>query len=242
MKTVVLSSRAWANAVADAFTLHVRQKPSLRVCLASGNTPRPAYHEIARRVQAGALHLEQAELVLLDEYGGLDPDDPGRCANMLIRDLIEPAGLPETKLERINPDAPDLEAEIQRFRGQIQPDFDLAILGVGLNGHIGMNEPGSGPDDPVRRVELHPASQQSSSGYGVRRVPSWGVTVGLRELLAAREVWLLAMGANKSEIIRRTLEGEVTADNPASFLSNHPNCTVFLDHPAANLLAPSETT
>lgn len=241
MKTVVLPGATWAKAVADAFAERVQQKPALRVCLASGNTPRPVFHEMAQRAQAGELQLQRAELILLDEYGGLDPNDPGRCANMLIRDLIEPAGLPRGELECINPDAPDLQKEIERLKRKLEPGLDLAILGVGLNGHIGMNEPGSSQDDPVRRVALHPASQQSSSGYGVRRVPTWGVTVGLRELLAAQEVWLLATGANKAEIIKRTIEGEITTDNPASYLNNHPDCTVFLDHAAASLLTASET-
>jgi 6-phosphogluconolactonase/glucosamine-6-phosphate isomerase/deaminase len=145
-------------------------------------------------------------------------------------------------VERFDPDAFDPGAELERFRDAVQKGFDLCILGVGLNGHLGMNEPGSPNDAPTRRVELHTSSQASAAKYGVRQTPTWGVTIGLKELLASEEIWLLATGSSKAEIVARALEGEVTTDVPASLLRQHPNTTAWLDSSAATQLKPGGIT
>jgi galactosamine-6-phosphate isomerase len=236
MRIEVLEEQQFAAVVAEHIVELARERSKLRVCVASGGTPRPVYAELGKAAQHGRLDASKLELTLLDEYGGLEPDDPGRCAAMLERDLLEPLGLALRDVERFDPDAFDPGAELERFRAAVQDGFDLCILGVGLNGHLGMNEPGSAEDAATRRVELHPSTQASSSGYGVRQTPTWGVTVGLRELLASSEVWLLATGAHKAPIIAQALEGEVTEEVPASLLQRHPSSTVWLDEAAAGAL------
>jgi 6-phosphogluconolactonase/glucosamine-6-phosphate isomerase/deaminase len=236
MHLSILETSAWASAITQRFVSMARAPHGLRVCVASGNTPRPVFAELARVIHAGDLDPAQLELTLLDEYGGLEPDDPGRCAAMLERDFLEPAGLMLKDVERFDPDAFDPGAELERFRDAVQKGFDLCILGVGLNGHLGMNEPGSPSDASTRRVELHTSSQSAAAAYGARQTPTWGVTIGLKELLAAQEVWLLVTGSSKADIVARALEGEVTTDVPASLLQHHPNVTAWLDSSAASQL------
>jgi glucosamine-6-phosphate deaminase len=111
------------------------------------------------------------------------------------------------------------------------------LLGIGPNGHIGMNEPGSPPDSPTRRVDLHDSTVQSAARYFTHQnVPRWGLTVGLKRLLDANEVWLLAKGSAKAKIVRDTLHANIALSNPASLLRRHPNASLFLDRAAGALL------
>ena len=123
---------------------------------------------------------------------------------------------------------------------RIQTGFDLTLLGLGLNGHLGMNEPGSPEDRPTGRVELHETTVEASAKYFSHRdLPRWGLTVGLRGILGSKEVWLLANGRPKAAIVERTVAGEIGPHNPASLLRRHPNCWLFVDADAAALLGGS---
>jgi 6-phosphogluconolactonase/glucosamine-6-phosphate isomerase/deaminase len=104
---------------------------------------------------------------------------------------------------------------------------------LGRNGHLALNEPGSPRSSTTRVVELAPTTAAGAVGYGARRRPTWGITVGLAELFGSREVWLLATGAHKAEIATRALTGPIGSDCPASFLQEHTNCRVMLDDAAA---------
>jgi glucosamine-6-phosphate deaminase len=185
----------------------------------------------------GLVSFRDATAFALDEFGSLRPDDPGRCANMLRDHLVNHIDLPPTRFHVFDTDAPDLDQVCHDFDIAVGSGFDLTLLGIGLNGHLGMNEPGTPPDSPTRRVELHPQTVTSAARYITHtRVPTWGLTIGLKQLLASEEVWLLATGSTKAEIVRQILCGEVTPDVPASLLRPHRNCYLFLDNAAAALL------
>ena len=110
-------------------------------------------------------------------------------------------------------------------------------LGIGLNGHLGMNEPGSPVDSSTRRVELQGTTTQSSARYFAHQnLPHWGLTVGLKTILASKEVWVLANGAAKAGITEQTVRGDISSSNPASLLRRHPNCSLFVDADAGALL------
>ena len=123
------------------------------------------------------------------------------------------------------------------YDAAIGDGFDLMLLGIGLNGHLGMNEPGSPADSPTRRVELHGGTIQSSARYFAHdNLPRWGLTVGLKAVLASKEVWLIANGAAKAGIIQQTVRGDISLSNPASLLRRHPDCSLFVDADAGALL------
>ncbi|MGM0819676.1 MAG: 6-phosphogluconolactonase, partial [Actinomycetota bacterium] len=140
-------------------------------------------------------------------------------------------------VHRLDPDAEDLDAECARFRRVVADGgLDLCLLGLGANGHVGLNEPGSAPDGPTRRVGLAPASTVAASRYG-DAAPTWGLTLGMAEILEAREVWLLVAGAHKAAVLAEALEGPVTPALPASLLRRHERLRVLADAPAAAALS-----
>lgn len=232
MKTLRFNSESdWAMAATDLWQERLRAKPDLRICLPSGHTPLPLFAELGRRVKAGTVSLRAAEIFALDDYGDLSADDPGRCVNMLRQHLLDQVDLPPDRFHGLDTTRPDLDRVCADYAAAIGPaGFDLTLLGIGLNGHLGLNEPGAAPESTVRRVTMHPTSIASSAKYLTHGgLPTWGVTVGMKELLASREVWLLATGSGKADILDRVCHGPVTVEVPASLLRHHPNCLLLVD-------------
>lgn len=219
----------WAAEVAGRLASRVR--PGRRLCLAAGNTPTPVYAELARTKS-----LKGLTIFLLDEFGGLPDDDPGRCHSMLKRDLLTRCnGRPIVHTPDV--DASDPEHAADRYGDLIDSGgLHLAVVGLGPNGHIGMNEPGATSDLSTRVVTLDPETSANAGGYGATITPTWGITVGLSELLEADEIWVLVTGTHKAEILQRTIDGPVGPDVPASFLAEHPNCRFLVDEAAASRL------
>jgi glucosamine-6-phosphate deaminase len=227
----------WVSTVAARFVEYLAAHPQAKLCLATGLTPLPVYARIADSVSAGLASFTEAEVFLLDEFGGVAPDAEGRCDAMLRRGLLNHVDLLAARYHRPVPEAPDLETMCRAFDATIAGSLDLALLGLGTNGHIGMNEPGSSPDSRTRRVDLDPETIKASARYfGSGPLPTWGVTIGLGPLLASRTVWLLATGERKAEIVRAIVEEPPTTDRPASLLRAHPDCWLFVDAAAASRL------
>lgn len=231
LSLVIHAADEWADAVAAALTDRLRAKPRLRLCLPTGETPAPLYAALVRPPDADL--WSQATVVLLDDYVGLSPDDPAAGGPRLHREIVDhvrPAAFIEID------QSGDLEAAVRRH-DEAARGLDLAIVGLGLNGHIGFNEPGSTADSPTRVVDLHPPSQEAAEGYGTEGAPERGITIGLARLLEAGELWLLVTGERKAEILRAALEGPETPDVPASHLRLHPSWRVMADAAAAALLS-----
>jgi glucosamine-6-phosphate deaminase len=231
------SDAAWVGGVSALWRDRLRTSRTLSICLPTGLTPLPVYAEMVRSVRARHASFARTTLFALDEFGGLAADDPGRTKHTLRRELLDLVDVPEDACHFLDPDASDVDAHCRRYDQAIAHGFDLVLLGIGANGHLGMNEPASAEDSPTRRVELHGDTIQASARYfSHRNLPRWGLTVGLKAILAANEVWLLATGSAKAEIIRRTLEGPIGPANPASLLRRHPNCWLFVNAEAAALV------
>jgi glucosamine-6-phosphate deaminase len=233
------SEEAWLQNVAALWRDRLRINPRLVMCLPSGNTPNPIYAEMGRSVAAGLVSFREAEIFALDDFGGLALDDPGRCRNMLQRFLLDHVDLPPERFHFIDTEAADLDRVCREYNALIESrgGFGLTLLGIGLNGHLGLNEPGSSPQSTTRRVDLHPSTIRASAGYLTHaKLPTWGVGVGLAHLLGSREVWLLANGGKKAEIIQRMVKGEITPDLPASLLRSHSDALLCVDGAAGNLL------
>lgn len=230
------SEIAWANHIASRWRDRLRTNPRLRLCLPAGHTPACVFAAMAKYVAHGQVSFREAEVFTLDEFGGLPPGDPGLCVQQLRRCLINHIDLPPERFHFLHAGAENLKAECLRYDQAIGRGFDLTLLGVGLNGHLGMNEPGTPAAATTHCVVLHPTTVEASRRYLTHaQTPTWGVTVGLKHLLESKEVWLLACGASKAEIIHRTLKGEITPDVPASLLRPHPNSVLFMDAAAAGL-------
>ena len=231
----ILRGEAWASTVAARIIERIRAKPDLRVCLPTGDTPTPVYAELVAGERRGEVSLARTMVILLDEWVGLPPGDPARCDFRLRRELIDRLAMPPAFVP-IDVDGPDDQAAALAHDASAR-GLDLAVLGLGMNGHVGFNEPGSRPDDPTRLVRLAVSSREAATArYGAALVPTAGVTVGLARLLEAGECWLLVTGERKAQVLRRALEQPEGPDCPASYLRRHPRLTVFADEAAASLL------
>lgn len=202
------------------------------MCLPTGSTPQPMY----RRFGEAGGGLTSATVYLLDEFG-LPAGAPGRCDAALKRDLLDLVAAPPRATHSWNPQAADLASEVNRFSASVEAGgLDLTVLGIGRNGHLGLNEPGSRPADGARRVELAPSTIAAAAASGSDPQPTWGLTLGMKEILSSARIWLLATGEHKAEILAAALAGDVTSQLPASYLREHPDVTVFCDEAAASRL------
>jgi glucosamine-6-phosphate deaminase len=221
---------AWTRAICSLWRDRLRTNPGLTMCLPSGMTPVGIYEEMSRSTRAGLVSFAYARVYALDEFGGIGADDPGSTKNMLKRQLIDALDLAPGAFHYLDPAAPDLAQHCLDYDAAIADGVDLLLLGIGLNGHLGMNEPGSLLDGSTRRVDLHEETIQSSARYFSHgNLPRWGLTIGLKSISRSKEIWLIAKGPTKADIIQRTVRGEVGASNPASLLRRHPNCSLFVD-------------
>lgn len=244
MQLEIYPAGGWGAAVVARLRERLAARPRLRLCLPTGETPVPVYAAVAAAVARGEVSFARAQVFLLDEFGGLPSGHAARCEQMLRRDLLDHVDLPEDHFHRPDPDVADLDAELRRYADLVtRGGLDLALVGLGANGHVGLNEPGATREAVTRRVALTPETAATAARYGGDAEgdagPSWGVTLGIAELLGAGEVWLLVTGAHKARILQRTLEGPVDPEAPATLLRDHPRALVLADEPAAALLAGS---
>ncbi|HUG46966.1 MAG TPA: 6-phosphogluconolactonase [Candidatus Limnocylindria bacterium] len=231
---MVFGAADWPEQIALRLAKRLRRQPRLRLCLPTGDTPSPVYERLVGLSRDGLAPFGQATIVLLDEYVGLPPTDPARCDARLARELIDRLDPPPAAYHPIAVDELSPAAAAHAHDAVAAEGLDLAVLGLGLNGHVGFNEPGSGADSPTRVVDLAPESRAAATArYGARAAPRRGVTLGLARLLAADELWLLVSGAGKSAVLKRVLEEVESADCPARFLRRHPKLHVLADEDAA---------
>ena len=221
---IVADAQALAHAAADLICAAVQAKPDLSILVATGNTPMPTYSELARRVAAGQADFSRVTAIQLDEYLGLSGDDPRSLWGWMQRSFVDPLGITRTVRLHV---PEEFDREVAALGG-----VDLALLGLGPNGHLGFNEPPSPADASTRIVTLTPESLESNGVYwNGLAVPTGAITAGMNLILSARQTVLLVSGAHKRGILRRTLEGQQTPDLPASLL-RRTNLTVMADEAA----------
>lgn len=206
----------------------IRHKPNLLLCAATGNTPTTTYRQLA--AQQHLFASDQLRVLKLDEWGGVPIDHPGTCETYLQQELIQALQIDPARYFswQSKPADPALECtRIQRILEKEGP-IDLCILGLGLNGHIAFNEPGEYLRPHCHVAELTRDSLGHSMARDMPGAELYGLTLGMRDILAARQILLLISGASKKEITRRLLEGKISTSVPASFLWLHSNTQVFI--------------
>ena len=203
--------------------------------LATGGTMPPVYAELVRRQRECGLDLSVLRSFNLDEYVGLDARDPRSFASYMRRHLVEPAGLdasqvclPDGSIGRQDPAA---VAAAYEERIAAAGGLQLQLLGLGRNGHIGFNEPGSRGDSRTRMVQLAADTRQdaAASFEGLEHVPRQAITVGIGTILRAERLRVLAFGASKAAAVAATLGGPRTEDWPCSFLRDHRDVRLYVD-------------
>ena len=232
----VRDEAAVAEAAADAICATARAKHDAVVGLPTGGTPIATYRELARRAAEGECDLGLLRAFAVDEFLSVRRSTPG--TNAMFYHAHLPAPFPHVRVP--NASAADGEAEIAAFAAELRGagGFDLCVLGVGVNGHVAFNEPGSRADSRARVVELERTSREAyaEAFAGIERVPRHGMTLGVADLLEARALLVLATGIAKAAVVRRALREPPGAAIPASWLQAHPSCTWILDEAAASEL------
>jgi glucosamine-6-phosphate deaminase len=222
-------------AAADCLAAWLTHPAVRNVMVAGGNTPLDLYRRIAGR----RLKLSHLNIFALDEYVGVPLAEPRNCANLLRRSVAEAWGVPTSQFFAVSSLESDALDSVRRHEQQIEKlgGLDIIVLGLGQNGHLGFNEPGSTEDSAGRLVHLDPISTEANrKWFGGDYSPSLGVTVGLKTILGTRHILIMAYGSNKVAAVKAMVEGPRTAQCPASFLQGHPDVRVFLDKAAASAL------
>lgn len=225
-----------SRAGADLVVSVARNNPSATLILATGESPVGMYRELAERRQRGEFDASRLRIFQLDGYLGIAEDDPRSLYGWMKRVVLDPLGIPDEHVVRLPGTAPDPLVVCRAYDASVQAagGIDLAVLGLGPNGHIGFNEPPADASAPTRVVDLSESSLQSNARYwgDSEQVPRQALTAGMNILLAARQTLLLVSGERKRDILRRAVEGPVTPDVPASYLQTVATATIIADKAA----------
>jgi len=225
-----------ALAVAEAVAAYMNVHPGALICLAAGDTPLLAYQELVRLQSAGKVDLRAAYYVGLDEWMGLGVETRGSCAQVMRDGFYAPAGIPDQHMAVWDGHCADANAEMRRIDRWIEAHggIGLTVLGIGMNGHVGFNEPGAGLPEHSIKAELDETTKRVSAKYFDRPLPvEYGLGVGAGTLKKAKKVILMANGARKADIIYKTVKEPPTPEVPSSLMMDHPDISLYLDRDAA---------
>ncbi|BBX93736.1 glucosamine-6-phosphate deaminase [Mycolicibacterium boenickei] len=242
MEVIILPDAATIGGLAaDAIGALLVRKPDAVLGLATGSSPLAIYDELAARHAAGRISFRQVRAFTLDEYVGLPADHPERYRNVIDTVFVSRVDFAPDAV--LGPDglATDIPAACAAYEDAIRAagGVDLQILGIGTDGHIGFNEPGSSLASRTRIKTLTRQTRLDNArffGDDLEAVPTHCLTQGLATIMAARHVILVALGRSKAEAVHHLVEGAVSAMWPATILQHHPHVTVLLDEAAAQRL------
>lgn len=228
-------SRRAAEIVAE----QIKKRPDGLISFPGGDTPLGMVHVFADMVNEGKVDISRTHYVSLDEWVGLSNEDEGSCGLFNQQNLLSRLQHPFAGTHIINGAAGDIESErvaLNDYISQYGP-LDVSVLGIGMNGHLGFNENGVDFDLDAHIIPLSETTLKVMTKYfGEKFHPTHGISQGIRQIMAAKTVILIANGAHKAEILKKAVHGPVTNEVPASVLQNHPNCYVVADEAAAALL------
>gem|GEM_PF-30707 len=241
------ASRSAAGQIAELIRERAAEGRRAVLGLATGSTPQGVYQELVRLHRAEGLSFGNVTSFNLDEYYPMSAESPQSYRRFMHEHLFDHVDIDPAQAHVPNgaAEAGSVQAECQRYERKIREagGIDVQVLGIGRTGHVGFNEPGSARDSRTRLITLDRVTRMDAASdfFGEWNVPRKAITMGVGTILDARRVLLLAFGEHKAGVIRRAVEGEVTASVAASFLQQHPNATVLLDHSAAAELTRFKT-
>ncbi|MBS0377404.1 MAG: glucosamine-6-phosphate deaminase [Proteobacteria bacterium] len=235
------SESQFIASAADHLCRHVLDHPGSLIAVPTGRTPLGLYHALRTRSDVELQALRTARYLNLDEYQGLGAGDPRSYADFLTRQLFTPLAIPALQVRLVHGDAHDSVAECEAVEAHIREcgGIGLAILGLGANGHIAFNEPGTPWSTRTHVAPLsHETLTVNERVAGGQVLPPRGLTLGIATLRAARRILLLAAGTSKREALAHLLDGEPQVDWPATSLIGHPDLTVLCAPELADVPAP----
>lgn len=229
-----------ARVAADIFAQSIRKKPDIVLGLATGGTPVGMYQELIRMHRDEGLDFSQVESFNLDEYLGLGGDHNQSYRYFMNENLFDHVNIDKSNTRVPDGKGADLQSSCKKYEDDIKAagGIGLQLLGIGSNGHIAFNEPGSAGGSRTRVVNLTERTIKDNARFfkDESEIPRQAVTMGIGTILEARKIVLLATGSNKADAVARAVKGKVSPDLPASFLQKHPGCTFIVEREAAGEL------
>lgn len=233
---VTADAAALAQHAAGLIIQELRQDPRLLLCAASGDTPTATYETLAQAACATPDLFEQLRIIKLDEWGGIEMSHPSSCESYLQNHLVRPLQVdPGRYLScQSNPEDPLEECTRMNQLMKDQGPIGVSLLGLGLNGHLGFNEPADRLQPSWHVAELSSKTLSHPMVEAMEPKPCFGMTMGMNDILASRVILLLVAGRHKRSALQTLMSRRVTSSFPASMLWQHPDVTVICDQAAAD--------
>ena len=226
--------------VASEIIALVNNKPEAVLCFASGDTPRLSCQLLAARAIKEKTDFSKCTFIGLDEWVGIPPENEGSCRFFFESLLLKPLNFASSQIHLFDALSTNPLQECRKMDELIlaKGGIDLMIVGVGMNGHIGFNEPGVSFSNYSHVIDLDETTISVGQKYFKGPVVLMqGITLGLKHLVESKKVFLIANGSKKAEVIKKTIESEISNDFPATIIRNHPQGVVMVDEAAASLLS-----
>src|SRR5690554_542961 len=216
----------------------IKEKPNATLGLATGSSPLGLYENLIESYKKGEISFKDVKTFNLDEYIGLPKTHKESYYSFMHRNLFDHIDIRKENINLPNTEE-DIEKEVKRYNDSFnQATIDLQLLGIGSNGHIGFNEPGTPFDKETSVTKLAENTREDNKRFfdSMDEVPEYAITIGIKNILQAKKILLIANGKNKADAINKLVNGEVTEAFPASALKNHPDVTIVIDEEAAELI------
>lgn len=233
MKIIVVKDYQELSKVASEMIIEeVQNNPQAVLGLATGGTPLGTYENIIKAYQAGKVSFKGVKTFNLDEYCGIDKTHPQSYYYYMYHNLFDHIDILPENVHIPSTEGDDLQAQCDQYNQLLkQTQIDLQLLGIGGNGHIGFNEPGTPFDQETFVVELTEKTRQDNKRFfnSIDEVPTHAITMGIKNIMSSKKILMLISGKSKADTVYNLLKGPITENFPASILNNHPNTTVIID-------------
>lgn len=227
-------SKVAADIIADL----IKAKPDCTLGLATGSSPIGLYQNLIKMYEKGEISFKDVKTYNLDEYCQLPKSHPESYYSFMHRNLFYHVDIKEENVHIPNSEGNDLNKLCNDYNELLhKASIDLQLLGIGANGHIGFNEPGTSFDQETFVVKLTDKTRQDNKRFfaSIDEVPKYAMTMGIKNIMQAKKVLLVASGANKRDAIKKLLSGEVTESCPATILNRHKDAIIIVDEAALGL-------
>lgn len=239
MEVKIMNSKAINEEIANTFINTIKNKPNCVLGLATGSSPLGVYALLVEACQKHQVSFKDVTTFNLDEYVNLDGEHNQSYRYFMNHNLFNHIDIKKENthvplgIGDVNKNAAEYDQQIEKAGG-----IDLQILGIGSNGHIAFNEPGTPLDSLTHIVALQDSTRKDNARFfnNIDEVPTHAITMGLASIMKAKKIVLIATGVNKAKAIAALVHGDVTTSLPVSVLKNHPDATIYVDDDAASLI------
>ena len=228
------SYESLSREAASLIIKELQRKKDTLLCAATGNSPEGTYALLSERYKKEPDLFSFLRVIKLDEWGSIPMDNPGTCESFLQKHLIGPLEIDSKRYISFQSDPKDPDKECTRIENELENygPIDICILGLGMNGHLALNEPGNFLESNIHVAKLSEVTLTHSMVHQMGVLPSYGLTLGMKDILQSSLILLLISGAKKKDITAEFLKENITTELPASFLWLHPNVVCLIDREA----------